>query len=73
METLQENPFNLDVGSEIVARISARNIIGYSQPSDVSINGPKIYYKPNVMHQPTVEALNQTSLLINWQKLHTNL
>ena len=54
------------MGSEIVARISARNIIGFSEPSDVSRNGPKIYYKPNVMHQPTVEALNQTSLLINW-------
>lgn len=54
MEDLRAEPYLLTYGTLVVARVSARNIRGMSEPSEpnTDVNGAKIQVEPEQMQPP---------------------
>ena len=46
MATLRIGSFNLQYGQLIQARVSAKNIIGWNEPSEVNIDGATVRIEP---------------------------
>ena len=74
MLTLQEPPFNLVLGSPILARISATNVIGVSPPSVVNLPLTPVNTVPL---QPTLPIrgvmTNTVQVDLRWEDLNADL
>ena len=46
MQTLRQGPYNLILGMTIIAKVEAKNIIGYSPPSDENVEFAELRTEP---------------------------
>lgn len=69
MDTLESEPYGLVPGDFIVARVSAKNSYGYSDPSLPNENGPKLYGKPVVPEMPDLELESDNFFVLRWNPI----
>jgi hypothetical protein len=75
MTVLRAAPYNLPLGQTIVALVEAKNVIGYSLPSDPSISGAEVRTEP-LQPDTVVERVEigttDTEIKVSYQTITDN-
>lgn len=66
MTTLMSSPFNLAFGSSILAKVSARNSLGWGVQSSANSDGSTVRTVPQQMSAPIVVSYSDTLISLSW-------
>jgi hypothetical protein len=71
MKSLQESPYFLPIGADIVTRVSASNKVGYSVLSLDSRSNLKVIKPLEKIEAPKLQRIDYESMKVTWKILKT--